>query len=72
MFVSLSAAPVQACGFGEEKERWTALWRCRRTGMEERQDKGEERRRGRRISAEETINRDEVKSSCQGKEDCII
>lgn len=26
MFVSLSAALVQACGFGEDKQRRTALW----------------------------------------------
>lgn len=32
MFVSLSAALVQACGFGEEKERMTALWRRRGDG----------------------------------------
>lgn len=46
MFVSLSAALVQACGFGEEKESRTAL--RLRGGMEidveERQDKEEEER----------------------------
>lgn len=45
MFVSLSAALVQACGFGEEKERRTALWRCGGMGTEERRDKEEEERK---------------------------
>lgn len=44
MFVSLSAALLQACGFGEVKEKRTALWRCRGMEMdvEDRQDKEEE------------------------------
>lgn len=34
--------------------------------------KEEEEGRGRRISAEATINREEVKSSCHGRVACII
>ncbi len=58
MFVSLSAALVQACGFGQKRERRTALWQCR--GMERETKK---RRKGRWVAAYEAINKDEVKSS---------
>ncbi len=67
MFVSLSAALVQACGFGKEKERRTALWW--RGGMEmemeERWDKGKEERM--MYFSVTSINGAEVKSSGRGR-----
>lgn len=73
MFVSWSAAPVQACGFGEERERRTEWWR--RRGTEPDEERRQDKRRGGEddvFQPEQAINRTEVKGACQGKEVYVI
>lgn len=66
MFVSLSAALVQACGFGEKREVDSVVaLQADGNGRETGQKRGGEEDV---FQPEETINRHEVKSSWQGTE----